>query len=147
MTTLPACWTSVVEQPVLDRRQLHLGAADGDVAAHEIDLELADLEGGGILVRGAGGVAQRHAHARQQLAGAERLGHVVVGAGVERGDLVALLAARRQHDDRHRAPLAQPPDDLQAVHVGQAEVEDHDVGLARATSTSASAPCRASKSR
>ena len=84
-----------------------------------------------VLVRGAGGVAQRHAHARQQLAGAEGLGQVVVGAGVERGDLVALLAARRQHDDRHVRPLAQAPDHLQAVDVGQAEIEDDDVGLAR----------------
>ena len=76
------------------------------------------------------------------------LAEVVVGAGVERRDLVALLAARREHDDRHRGPLAQPPHHLEAVHVGQAEVEDHDVGLARlAASRSPSAPVAASSSR
>ena len=39
--------------------------------------------------------------ARDQLAHGERLGHVVVGAGVEAADLVGLLPARGQHDDRH----------------------------------------------
>ena len=33
--------------------------------------------------------AQHGADARQQLLDVERLGHVVVGAGVERGDLLA----------------------------------------------------------
>ena len=46
---------------------------------------------------------QRGAQAGEQLVHAERLGDVVVGAGVERGDLVALAVAHREHDDRHRA--------------------------------------------
>ncbi len=32
-----------------------------------------------------------------------------------------------QHQDRHPAPLAQPPDDVDSVHVGQADVQQHDV--------------------
>ena len=40
----------------------------------------------------------------QQLVGAERLGHVVVGAGVERSHLLALVADRREHQDRQPAP-------------------------------------------
>ena len=45
------------------------------------------------LLLGRRGAAQRGAQAGQQLVHAERLGDVVVGAGVERRDLVAL--ARR----------------------------------------------------
>ena len=69
----------------------------------------------------------RRAQAGQQLVHAERLRDVVVGAGVERGDLVALAAPRRQDDDRHLRPTAQPVDDVEAVHPGQAEVEQDDV--------------------
>ena len=76
-------------------------------------------------------VAQRHAHAREQLAGAERLRQVVVGPGVERLDLVRLLPARGDDHDRHGAPVADAAHDLDAVEVGQAEVEQHEVGRAR----------------
>ena len=73
--------------------------------------------------------AQRGAHARQQLVHAERLRDVVVGARVERGDLVALGVARRQHDDRHLGPAAQAVDHLDPVDPGQPEVEHDDVGV------------------
>ena len=75
---------------------------------------------------------ERHTDAREELARAEGLAQVVVGAAVERGDLVALLAARRQHDDRDGAPLADAPDDFESIHVGQSEIDDDHVGLARA---------------
>ena len=42
--------------------------------------------------------AQRRPQAGEQLVDAERLGHVVVGAGVERSDLLALVADRREDD-------------------------------------------------
>ena len=44
--------------------------------------------------------AQHGAHACDQLGRRERLGHEVVGAGLEAAQPVRLLAARRQHDDR-----------------------------------------------
>ena len=44
---------------------------------------------------------ERHADSRQQFLRAERLGDVIVGAEVERVDLVRFGASRRQHDDRH----------------------------------------------
>src|SRR5262249_34841838 len=77
-------------------------------------------------------VAQRHPHACQELPHAERLGHIVVRAGVERLDLGALLGARREDQDRHRRPPPDAPDDLDAVDVGQAEVDDREVRLVRA---------------
>ena len=73
-------------------------------------------------------VAQGHPQPGLELAHAEGLGHVVVGAAVEGGDLAVLGPVGRQHDDGHGAPLPDAAADLEAVHVGQAEVEDDDVG-------------------
>ena len=75
------------------------------------------------------GAAQRGPQPGEQLVHPERLGHVVVGAGVERRDLVRLRVARRQHDDRHALHAAQPADHVDAVDAGQPEVEDDDVGM------------------
>ena len=68
------------------------------------------------------------AHARQQLADIERLVDVVVGAEIERLDLFGFALARRQDDDRHIGPFARPPDDVLAVAIRQAKIEQHDVG-------------------
>ncbi len=63
---------------------------------------------------------------------AERLGQVVVRTGVERLDLVGLLRARGQHDDRDRRPAAEIADEVDAVAIGKSEVEDDEIRLARA---------------
>ncbi len=73
-------------------------------------------------------MAERDADAGQQFAHAERLGQVVVGAGVERGDLVFLLPASREHDHRRRQPFAQGSQHVQAVLVRQAQIEDDEIG-------------------
>ena len=44
--------------------------------------------------------AQVGPHARQQFLNAEWLGHVVVGAGIERLDLGALVITHREHQHR-----------------------------------------------
>ena len=68
--------------------------------------------------------------AGDQLADAERLGHVVVGAELEAEHPVELVAARREHDDRHvRRARPQRAAHVAAVHVRQAEVEQHDVDV------------------
>ena len=65
-------------------------------------------------------------YARQQFAEAERLGEVVVRSCLEALDDVELFAPRGQHDDRQAViDRAQSSADLDAVDVGQAEVE-HD---------------------
>src|SRR5690606_21419475 len=45
------------------------------------------------------GAPEQRSHAREHLTDGEGLGDVVVGAGVEPADLVALLAARGEHHD------------------------------------------------
>ena len=71
---------------------------------------------------------KRRAHARHQLADVERLVDVIVGAEIERLDLLGLALARRQHDDRQVGPFARAADHVLAVAVGQAEIEQHDIG-------------------
>src|ERR1051326_4336042 len=56
---------------------------------------------------------------------AEGFGDVVVGARVQTGDLVDLVAARREHDDRYIRTGSQTPRDFDAAQVGQRDVEQH----------------------
>ena len=64
---------------------------------------------------------------RQQLFEGEGLGHVVVGPALEPGHTVGNRTARRQHDDGHAHALASNLlEDLEAVDVGQAHVQEHE---------------------
>ena len=86
----------------------------------------------GLAVVGGRGAAQHRAHPRDQLARAEGLGDIVVGAAVEAAQLVAFLAARGQHDDGHAARFRhapQLPADLDAGEQRQHPVEQHQVRL------------------
>ena len=67
-------------------------------------------------------------YAGAELAGAERLDEVVVGAGVEAEQRVRLLRSRGEHDDVGVAELADAAGDLETVDVGQADIEGDDLG-------------------
>ena len=99
--------------------------ADGHPPSGEVDGGLADLDDG-LLVLGAA-AAGHGPEAGEQLVHAERLGDVVVGAGVEGVDLVDAVGATGQHQDRHVGPAPESGDHLGAVHVREAEVEDDHV--------------------
>ena len=74
---------------------------------------------------------EQRAQARQHLLHVERLGDIIVGAGIHAGNLVAPPLARREDQHRHLAFVAPPLlEHAQAVFLGQAEIE-HDgvVGL------------------
>jgi hypothetical protein len=63
-----------------------------------------------------------------QLGEIERLGQVVVGAGIEALDARIDLAARRENEHRHRCSTpSQAPQDLETVDTRQSEIEDHQV--------------------
>ena len=88
-----------------------------------------------IVVAGLGGAlgpAQDGPDPGDELARAERLGQVVVGAELEAEQLVELVVARGEHDDRDGRVAAQLAGDVEAVEPGQAEVEDDEVGVALA---------------
>ena len=79
--------------------------------------------------RTGSGAAQHGADAAAQLGEAERLGDVVVGAGLEPLDGVGLAVERGQHDDRHDvAARAQRAADVVAVRARpERDVEQDDV--------------------
>ena len=84
-------------------------------------------------MRGRGGrrpPAQQRADARDELANAERLRQVVVGAAVEAEHFVGLVAARGQHEDRDVRVdriAADGAADRDAVQARQHQVQDHEV--------------------
>ena len=104
MTTLPAYLIERREQLVLGRREVDFLLADEDLALARSTRSSPSVNTGSCRARRRlGDVPKRDADPGEQLADAERLGQVVVGAGVERLDLVLVLAARRDHDDRRCA--------------------------------------------
>ena len=76
-----------------------------------------------------GGAAQQCPHAAPELADRERLRDVVVRAELEPDDLVELVVAGGEHDDRHLALGAQALADLEPVELRQHQVEHDEVDL------------------
>ena len=75
------------EQPQLGRRQRDRLACPRDLPSAQVDHQIAGADHD-AATRGRPGAAEMRARAREQLGGLERLHHVVVGARLERGDLV-----------------------------------------------------------
>ena len=71
---------------------------------------------------------QRPAQAGKQLAHGEGLGEVVVRLGVQRTDLVGVLRTGAHHDDGRLRPTPDVAHHLNAVDVGQPQVEQDHVG-------------------
>jgi hypothetical protein len=72
---------------------------------------------------------QQRAHAREQLLALERLDQVVVGADVESFHARVQRVARGQHEDRRVVLVAaQLARDLDAVHPGETQVQNDQVG-------------------
>ncbi len=67
-------------------------------------------------------------HACHELLEIERLGDVVVCPEPQALELVLLLHARRQHDDRNAQILAPDPAQLESVQARQVDVEHDQVG-------------------
>src|SRR5687767_9780119 len=116
---------------------LELGRGQADAALAALDAPPVEVDQQVLVADDAtadrvGEVAVRTAQERldpaQQLAQAERLGQVVVGAQLQADDLVDLLVAGGEHEHRgFRARGAQPAEDLEAVHARQADVEQDQV--------------------
>ena len=113
------------EEVELLGRELHVVPVDLHLAAAGVDeqLPVTDLRRLRLLPlrRRA---AEDRLHAGDELARVERLRQVVVGADLEPDDLVDVLVASRQHQDRNIGRMAQPPADLDPVDVRQHQVEN-----------------------
>ena len=116
-----------LKEPVFLRREHDARALDGDNAGSKIDGKGTDLDHR-LARRGTGVTAQRRVCAREQLRHAERLDHVIVGTILKQAHLLRLVRAHREHDHRHGRPAAQALEHFRAVHIGQAEIENDDVG-------------------
>ena len=118
---------------VLGLGQLDLLAFHEHLAAVVVDAQALGAElavGGRTAQRGTVAVQpQRRAHPGQQLAGAEGLCDVIVGPQIQRFDLVHLVGAGRQHDDGGHVLLPHGADQLQAVPVRQAQVQNDQVRI------------------
>ena len=92
-----------------------------------VDHELADAQPArrGFVCRHHS--PQRDANPGHQFLGTERLGHVVVGAELQRLDLVGFGAARREDDDRQRRAGAHTATDFGPVDIRQSQVEHHQI--------------------
>ena len=88
------------QQLELGRRQLDRPLADRQTLPRQIERQVHHAQHLGRRPGPAFGPAQHRPHAGDQLLGAEGLDHVVVGAQLEPDQLVALLAAGGEHDDR-----------------------------------------------
>jgi hypothetical protein len=115
------------EEAIFLRRQAHLFAGLRHPPRRQIDLDIAGNHHR-HLGPGRQPMAERGADPRQHLLGVERLGDIIVGAEIERGDLVLGLVARRD-DDQSRARRLDQRHQLQPVAIGQPEIEQHRVRL------------------
>ena len=105
------------------------GAVLGGIDAQAGELERLLALGGRRDARAPG----ERLDAGHELGHAERLGEVVVGAERERRDLVVLVAARADGEDRrHQALVAGALDQPPAVEARQHEVDDAHVGALEA---------------
>ena len=114
------------QQIVLGWSQLHLAARDSNQASGEVNGQFPGAEDG--LARRGRGAAQCRTHARQQLTHTKWLGDVVISAGIQRRDLSRFLLLDGQNDDRRLRPLAHEPRDLNAIFVGQPQVQHDQIG-------------------
>ena len=75
-------------------------------------------------------LTQLRADARQQHGEAERLDHIIVRAGLEAEDGIAVRIVPGQHDDRRlEAALAQDAHGFAAVDIRQADIHQHQIDL------------------
>jgi hypothetical protein len=82
----------MAKQPEFCGTELHAPSATADAMRLDVHLDVAISE---LLAReGRPNAPQHCAHARDKLARAERLGHIIVGTRIETADPIAFLAAR-----------------------------------------------------
>ena len=94
----------------------------------EIDDELAQPDADD----GAACAPEEGVQPRLELVEVERLGDVVVGAGLETPQDVGLLIAGGQHDDRRSAAGPDEAAEVEPVRARQHDVEQHEIGPERA---------------
>ncbi|GAB3874278.1 hypothetical protein GCM10029964_015980 [Kibdelosporangium lantanae] len=93
-----------------------------------VDRDRADAQHGVGFLGGPAHPAQQRTDPRHQLTRAERLGDVVVRAQVQSQQEIVLRGPGGEHQHRQVGLAPQDPAHVQAVHTGQHDVEDQQVG-------------------
>ena len=119
------------EELELGRRQLDGRAAHLGPHPRQVEDDVADVDRLGGLGRSIG-PAEDCPDPCHELARAERLGEVVVGTELEAQQLVELVVARGEHDDRDGRVTPKLAGDVEAVEPRQPEVEDDEIRAALA---------------
>ena len=117
------------ELAVAERHRLACGAHQAPGVQVELPaIEAVGADAFGLALAHFGAPAtQDGADAREQLARAEGLGEIVVGAELEAHHAVGLLGPARQHDDRDGGFVAQPAREPHAVLPLQLEIEHNEI--------------------
>jgi hypothetical protein len=110
----------------LHPRELQRAAIHGGDARGEVEPERAHLD---ALAAPEGGPTEPRPHPLDELVGPEGLGHVVVGAELERPHLPRRVAARAQDEHRDIARPTDAREEVEAWDAGQHQVE-HDEPVA-----------------
>ena len=115
----------------LEFGEAHHLAVDPDLAGRPVDLEVAVPVRRGLLDRDRGGqaaAADQHLDAAAQLLDAERLRQVVVRPVGGDASVVVPEVGGGEHQDGHVGEVADAVEHLPPVHLGEPDVEDHQVG-------------------
>ncbi len=118
-----------LQQAIFVRRQMEIGSIARHRAFAQVDFDRSEPDCRPVI-RNGGRPAQRRTQAGHQFTHGKRFRNVVIGAQVERGNLVALLATRGENDDGHLAEHTHGLDNFESVLIGEAEIKQDDVGLA-----------------
>ena len=114
------------EEVELLRRELDFVVPDHDLTPTCVNAQIAVLEARALeLATLRIRASQDRFDPGNELAGIERFREVIVGADLEPDDLVDVIVAGRQHEDRDVRALANPSADVDSVQVGKHQVE-HD---------------------
>ena len=121
------------EQPEdreLLRRELNKAPVDGRLVRREVDLQPAKAMNRTLQRARRPGPSEHRLDPLHDLGRRRRLDHVVVGAEPQTADLVAVLAARAQEENRHAEALAQTPADIEPGLALEHHVEEHAIDAA-----------------
>ena len=121
----------IIQQAEFGRPEMNFDIVASDAMGRAVNADVADPDT--VLCQGGPDAAHDSADACGELRHRERLGHVIVRAGVETTDPVRLLSLGGEHDDRQVSrggASAQAAADLDAGQLRQHPVEQQNIRLA-----------------
>src|SRR6266571_1413327 len=118
------------EDRELLRRELNRAPVDDRLVRREVDLQPAKPMNRTLRGARRPGPAQNSLHSLHHLSRRRRFDDVVVGAEPQAADLVAVLAARAQEENRHAEAVAQTPADVEPGLAPEHHVEEHAIDAA-----------------